>query len=144
MLKDVVEVQPTTDYGLRLRFEDGAEGEVDVAVLIQFEGVFASLKDRTEFLKVFVDPELGTICWPNGADLDPDVLYAKVTGEDITVSQPLESQKLHRVPGSEDGFAHLTQHCSRQGKPETLELERNLMKLVVVTQWVRADGSSPT
>ena len=93
MLKDIVEVQPTQDYGLRLRFEDGAEGEVDVAVLIQFEGIFAPLKDRNEFLKVFVDPELGTVCWPNGADLDPDVLYAKVTGEDITVSQPLESQK---------------------------------------------------
>jgi Protein of unknown function (DUF2442) len=94
MLKDVVEVHPTQDYCLRLRFEDGAEGEVDVAVLIPFEGIFAPLQDRTEFLKVFVDPELGTICWPNGADLDPDVLYAKVTGEDITVSQPLESQKL--------------------------------------------------
>ena len=94
MLKDIVEVQPTKDYCLRLRFEDGAEGEVDVAVLIQFEGIFAPLKDHTEFLKVFVDPELGTICWPNGADLDPDVLYAKVTGEAITVSQPLESQKL--------------------------------------------------
>ena len=93
MLKDVVEVRQTKDYCLRLRFEDGAEGEVDVAVLIQFEGIFAPLQDRNEFLKVFIDPELGTICWPNGADLDPDVLYAKVTGEDITVSQPLESQK---------------------------------------------------
>jgi hypothetical protein len=94
MLKDIVEVQPTKDYWLRLRFEDGAEGEVDVADLIQFEGIFAPLKDRNEFLQVFVDPELGTICWPNGADLAPDVLYAKVTGEDITVAQPLESQKL--------------------------------------------------
>jgi len=62
MLKDVVEVQPTKDYRLRLRFEDGAEGEVDVAVLIEFEGIFAPLKDRNEFLKVFVDLELGTIC----------------------------------------------------------------------------------
>ena len=93
MLKDIVEVQPTTDYRLRLRFEDGREGEVDVAGMIQFEGIFAPLKDHAEFLKVYVDPELGTICWPNGADLDPDVVYAKVTGEEISISQPLESRE---------------------------------------------------
>lgn len=86
MLKDIVEVQPTKDYRLRLRFEDGREGEVDIAEMIRFEGIFAPLKDHAEFLKVRVDPELGTICWPNGADLDPDVLYAKVTGEDISIS----------------------------------------------------------
>ncbi len=65
-------------------------GEVDIAELIQFEGIFAPLQDHTEFLRVRVDAELGTICWPNGADLDPDVLYAKITGEAISVSQPLE------------------------------------------------------
>ena len=94
MLKDVVEVRPTRDYRLRLRFEDGREGEIDVAAMIQFEGIFAPLKDHAEFLKVYVDPELGTICWPNGADLDPDVLYAKVTGEAISGFQPLESREL--------------------------------------------------
>ena len=51
MLKDVVEVQPTKDYRLRLRLEDGAEGEVDVAVLTEFEGIFAPLKARNECLK---------------------------------------------------------------------------------------------
>jgi cytosine/adenosine deaminase-related metal-dependent hydrolase len=29
---------------------------------------------------VKVDGELGTIVWPNEADLDPDVLYARATG----------------------------------------------------------------
>lgn len=74
------------DYHLRLRFEDGVEGEVDIAAMIRFEGMFPPLKDHAEFHKVRVDPELGTTCWPNGADLDPDVLYAKVTGEDIALS----------------------------------------------------------
>lgn len=76
MLKDVVEVGVRQGFRLYLRFEDGAEGEVDVSALVPFEGVFADLRDPLEFAKVRVDSELGTICWPSGADLDPDVLYA--------------------------------------------------------------------
>ncbi len=81
MLRDIVEVDPLDDYRLRIRFEDGAEGVIDVAQLVPFSGVFAPLRDRNEFLSVRVNPELGTICWPSGADLDPDVLYSLVTGE---------------------------------------------------------------
>ena len=33
-----------------------------------------------EFASVQVHPELGTVFWPCGADLDPDVLYALVSG----------------------------------------------------------------
>jgi hypothetical protein len=83
MLKDVVEVRPLGGYRVHLRFEDGAQGELDLARLIRFRGVFAPLKDETEFARVRVDAELGTIVWPNGADLDPDVLYAELTGTPI-------------------------------------------------------------
>jgi Protein of unknown function (DUF2442) len=81
MLKDIVEVQPLDDYRLRIRFEDGAEGIVDLAQIVPFSGVFAPLRDRSEFALVKVNHELGTICWPSGADLDPDVLYSLITGE---------------------------------------------------------------
>jgi uncharacterized protein DUF2442 len=32
-------------------------------------------QDREVFRSVRVDDELGTIVWPNGADICPDVLY---------------------------------------------------------------------
>ena len=83
MLKDVVDVKPLDGYRLYLRFEDGAQGEVDVAKLIAFTGVFAALRDKAIFDQVRVDPALGTVVWPDGGDLDPDVLYAQATGEPL-------------------------------------------------------------
>jgi hypothetical protein len=83
MLKDIVEVRLLEGYQLRLRFEDGVEGDIDLQKLITFDGVFAPLKDRAYFVQVRVEPELGTIVWPNGADLDPLVLYSKITGTPV-------------------------------------------------------------
>ncbi len=83
MLKDVVEARALGGYRVYLRFEDGVAGELDLGTMIKFEGVFARLRDESEFAKLRVDPDAGTIVWPNGADLDPDVLYSAVSGEPI-------------------------------------------------------------
>lgn len=83
MLKDIVSVKPLEGYRLHLRFEDGVEGIVDVAALVEFKGVFEPLKDKKEFYKVRLNPELGIIEWECGADTDPDVLYAHITKEAI-------------------------------------------------------------
>ncbi|MGB3205386.1 MAG: DUF2442 domain-containing protein [Crinalium sp.] len=83
MLKDIIAVQPKTEYQLYLKFEDGSEGIVDISQLIKFTGVFADLQNIDYFQRVKVNPEWGTIYWDNGADLDPDVLYSVVTGQPI-------------------------------------------------------------
>ncbi len=95
MLQDIVEAIPLENYRLKLRFEDGAEGIVDIAQCVPFTGVFAPLRERAQFEAVRVDPELGTVCWPCGADLDPDVLFGLVTG--TPVAENLSSKSV-RVP----------------------------------------------
>jgi hypothetical protein len=85
MLVDVTEVRALDGHRVFIRFEDGVQGEVDIAELVSLDGVFAPLRDPTHFAAVRVHPELGTIYWPNGADLDPDVLYSKVSGKPIRI-----------------------------------------------------------
>jgi hypothetical protein len=82
-MPDVTAVRVLGKYRVHLEFADGAAGDLDLGELIQFRGVFAALRDEAEFAKVRVDSELGTIAWPTGADLCPDVLYARVTGNAI-------------------------------------------------------------
>ncbi|MEX0775334.1 MAG: DUF2442 domain-containing protein [Phycisphaeraceae bacterium] len=87
MLKDIVQVKSAGGYRLWLRFEDGVEGEIDVSQLVPFDGVFTELRDEAKFRQVRVDTEIGTIVWPGGADLDPDVLYSKITGRPIAFAE---------------------------------------------------------
>ena len=83
MMVDVAEVRPLGGHRVFIKFEDGVQGEVNLAEIIRFEGVFAPLSDPARFAEVRVHPELGTLCWPDGADLDPDVLYSKISGKPI-------------------------------------------------------------
>ena len=55
MLKDIVEVRPLEGCQLYLRFEDGAEGIVDVSQHVRFDGVFEPLRERQYFERVRVD-----------------------------------------------------------------------------------------
>lgn len=68
-------VQPLEGFALRLEFDDGTDREVDLESEL-WGPVFEPLRnDPRLFRQVRVDEELGTIVWPNGADLDPDVLH---------------------------------------------------------------------
>ncbi len=66
-------------HAVELTFSDGARGVVDLAPrLLGRGGVFEALRDPAFFARVSVDEEAGTITWPNGVDLDPDVLYEAI------------------------------------------------------------------
>jgi hypothetical protein len=54
-----------------------------MATRLRFGGAFALLADPDRFSRVRLQPELGTICWPDGADLDLVVCYSRVTGKPI-------------------------------------------------------------
>jgi hypothetical protein len=83
---DVVDVKPLDEKKLELSFADGLTAVVDMEKVIQtFDGVFAPLKDPDFFRQVKVDSEIGTIVWPNGADVCPDVLYSYASGKPIIV-----------------------------------------------------------
>lgn len=74
---DVIEARHVRDYTIWLRFEDGTEGEIDLSA--ELEGpVFEPLKDMAFFRRLFVNPDTGTIEWPNRADFAPEFLYEKV------------------------------------------------------------------
>ena len=63
------------DGVVRLRFSDSTERIVDLAPFLwgpAFEGL---AEDDDLFAEVKVDSKTSTIAWPNGADLDPDVLH---------------------------------------------------------------------
>ena len=71
----LVEARVVSGYVVWLRFSDGVEGRVDLGQELHGR-VFEALRDPQEFGKLSLDPELGTITWPNGADFAPEFLYA--------------------------------------------------------------------
>ena len=83
MLKDIIEVKPLNNYQLYLKFEDDQEGIINLEEIIEFVGIFQPLKDLDFFKTVKINPDLGTIYWENGADLDPDVLYSLITNQSL-------------------------------------------------------------
>ena len=77
----VMRVQPLDGLRVRLTFTDQSVRVIDLTPFLRgpvFEEIRA---DRKVFEQVMVDPELGTVVWPNGADIDPDVLAGVATPE---------------------------------------------------------------
>lgn len=74
---EIKAVEHLGGHRLRLTFADGFIGDVDLTEQLRSPKgpMFEPLASVEYFAKVAVDPELGTVVWPNGADLAPEVLH---------------------------------------------------------------------
>jgi hypothetical protein len=73
MFLHVTKVTYLHDYHLRLEFDDGTATDVDLERELYGE-VFDPLKNVGLFKQVYLNPNTGTIEWPNGADFAPEFL----------------------------------------------------------------------
>jgi hypothetical protein len=72
------------DYRLEIHFSDATVSELDFRNrIVGRGGVFEPLENVDFFKQATVDPEAGTLVWPNGVDFCPDVLYAEATGKSL-------------------------------------------------------------
>lgn len=74
---DVVRVTLLGRYLVELEFENGDERVIALEPYLHGP-MYQELRDDYDlFCRVEVDPEAGTITWPNGADISPRTLYAE-------------------------------------------------------------------
>jgi hypothetical protein len=75
---DIRSAEHLGGYRLRVGFADGTVRVIDLEAMLSgtIGPVFEPLREKAFFALATVDPEIGTVVWPNGADLAPDVLYA--------------------------------------------------------------------
>jgi len=74
MSNAIIKVSTTGRYCLRSVFEDGYVGDIDLSPLFENPRgpLTADFKDAALFPKAYVDHR--AVAWPNGYDIDPDVL----------------------------------------------------------------------
>ncbi len=90
----VVGVAVIRPHTMRLLFSDGVVRDILYRPGRASGSLLRPLDDPSYFALVRVDPEAGTVVWPNGLDLAPEVLHGDhppndpLGFEDITARQP--------------------------------------------------------
>lgn len=76
---NLIELSPYKNYRLFVRYDDGANGIVDLSDFAG-RGVFAAWNEPGVFEQVRL-AGAGHPEWPGGIDLCPDALYMRLTGK---------------------------------------------------------------
>jgi hypothetical protein len=67
-------VEPLQQWTVRVTFTNGERRDIDLTPCIVDGPIFEPVRNDALFFRS-ARVEGGTIAWPNGADIDPDVLY---------------------------------------------------------------------
>lgn len=93
MILRITNAKYVRSFVLNLTFSDGVRKQVDVRPVL-FGPVFQALLDPDYFARMTLDPECGTVVWPNGADFAPEALH------DLQEARATTRQKKKATPAS--------------------------------------------
>ncbi|MEI7899584.1 MAG: DUF2442 domain-containing protein [bacterium] len=95
MFIHVTKVEYAEEYRLLVTFDDGMVKRVDLASELSGQ-VFEPLLNRVFFGRAVVNPDTGTIEWPNGADFAPEFLY--------DIGEPVQLTPANKVAETSDEY----------------------------------------
>jgi hypothetical protein len=75
----LIEVRPLQEFRLWVRYDDGAQGEVDLSDLAG-RGVFSAWDVPGKFASVRTGPQ-GEVSWGEEIELCADAVYMRLTGK---------------------------------------------------------------
>lgn len=81
-MKRILSVEPLPGYKLKLRYDDGVEGVVDLSAEVS-KGVFKAWEDLKHFASVKTAHNGRALEWPGEIDLCADSLYLEITGSPV-------------------------------------------------------------
>jgi hypothetical protein len=73
--REIIAARIIKNYVVEITFDDLKKRTVDLRPFLG-KGILKPLVKPWNFRRMKVDAEMGTICWPNGADIAPDRLYS--------------------------------------------------------------------
>ena len=75
---DIVQVQPLEARRVRIKYQTGKEGVIDLEPLIKSGPVWNQVRNDDAFFKLVGIDAFGSLCWPDGADIAPEYLWEQV------------------------------------------------------------------
>jgi len=70
----IIGFKKVKNHILQITFDDGSTQTIDFLPVLA-GALYGQLRDEKLFNQVYIDPEVHTLVWPNGADFDPATLH---------------------------------------------------------------------